>query len=60
MEKILKKGSKGVVVRLYSMEVKQEDENIPEEYKCTLEYHRRVFQEIPKGIPSSRDHEHQI
>jgi hypothetical protein len=29
MEKILKKGSRVVVVRLYSMEVKKEDENIP-------------------------------
>jgi hypothetical protein len=25
-----------------------------------LEKHHRVFQEIPKGIPPSRDHEHQI
>jgi hypothetical protein len=42
------------------MEVKQEGENIPEELKCTLENHPRVFQEILKGIPPSRDHEHQI
>jgi hypothetical protein len=42
------------------MEVKQEDENILEELKCTLENLHRVFQEIPKGIPPSRDHEHQI
>jgi hypothetical protein len=25
-----------------------------------LENHHRVFQEIPKGIPPSRDNEHQI
>jgi hypothetical protein len=60
MENIIKKGSKGVVVKLYSMEVKQEDENIPEELRCTLEKHYRVFQEIPKGLPPSRDHEHQM
>jgi hypothetical protein len=60
MEKILKEGSRVVVVGLYSMEVKQEDENIPEELKWTLEKHHKVFQEIPNGIPSSRDHEHQI
>jgi hypothetical protein len=34
------------------MEVKQEDENIPLELKCTLEKHHRVFQEIPKGTTS--------
>jgi hypothetical protein len=39
MEKILKRGSRGFVVRLYSMEVKQGDENILEEFKCTLENH---------------------
>ena len=60
LEKLLKKGSRGVVVRLYSMKVKQEDENIPEELKCTLEKYQRVFQEIPKGIHPSRDDEHQI
>jgi len=42
------------------MEVKKEDENIPEELRCTLQNHYRVFQEIPKGIPPSRYHEHQI
>jgi hypothetical protein len=29
MENLLKNGSRGVVVRLYSMEVKKEDKNIP-------------------------------
>ena len=29
MENILKKGSRGFVVRLYSMEVNKEDKNIP-------------------------------
>ena len=39
--------------------MKQEDD-IPLEIKCTLEKHHRVFQEIPKGLPPSRDHEHPI
>jgi hypothetical protein len=26
----------------------------------TLEKYHKVFQEIPKGLPPSRDHEHQI
>jgi hypothetical protein len=43
MEKLLKNGRKRVVVELYSMEVKQEDENIPEELKCTLEKHYKVL-----------------
>jgi hypothetical protein len=41
MEKIIKKGSRGVLVRLYSMEVKKQYENIPK--KCTLEKHHRHF-----------------
>ena len=60
MEKILKKGSRGVVVRLYYMEVNHEDENILVELKCTLEKNHKVFQEIPKGLPPSRYHERQI
>jgi hypothetical protein len=60
MEKLLKKGSRGVVVGLYSMEVKKEDENNTKELKCTLEKHHKVFQEIPKGLPPSRYHERQI
>jgi hypothetical protein len=60
MGKILKNGNKGIVVKRYSMKVKKEDENILEEIRCTLEKHQRAIQEIPKGIPPSRDHEHQI
>jgi hypothetical protein len=44
MENIRKKGSRGFVVRLFSMEIKQEYKNIPEELKNTLEMHHRVFQ----------------
>jgi hypothetical protein len=33
MEKLLKKGSNGLIFKLDSMEVKQKDENIPEEFK---------------------------
>ena len=36
------------------MEMKQEDENILDNLKCTLEKHHRVFQEILKGFPSPR------
>lgn len=54
MEKLLKNGCSGVIVRIYSMEMKQEDENILDNLKCTLEKHHRVFQEILKGFPSPR------
>jgi hypothetical protein len=60
MENILKNGRNGVMVRLYSLEVKQEDENIQEESKVTLKKYHIFFQEIPKGIPPSRYHDHQI
>jgi hypothetical protein len=43
MEQFLKKGSSGAVVRLYSKELKQEDESIHEELKCTLENHHKVL-----------------
>ena len=42
------------------MEVKHEDENIPYDFKCTLENRHRILQDIPQGLPPSRDHEHQI
>ena len=60
MEEILKIGSKGVVVKLYYMEVKKNNKNILEELKRTLENHFMMFQEIPKGLSPSRYHEHQI
>lgn len=56
--KVPKKGSNGTMVQLYSMGVKLEDENICDALKGTLKNHYRIFQEIPKGIPLSRDHEH--
>lgn len=46
------------MAKLSSTEVKKGDENIPKELKCTLEKHCRIFEEIPKGLPPSRDHEH--
>jgi hypothetical protein len=46
--------------RLYSMEVKQENENIPKELKGTLEKHHRFFQEILERLPPLRYHEHRI
>jgi len=60
MEKTLKKGCSGVIVRLCSMEVKLEDENIPLELKYTMEKIHRFFQELFKVLPPFRDHEHQI
>jgi hypothetical protein len=60
MEKILKKGSKGVVVKIYAMGFNHEDENNPEELIYTLEKNYRIFEEIPKGPPPYRDHELQI
>lgn len=58
MENLIKNGGKLIVVKFYSMD--KEDENIPRELEGTLEKKYRVFQEIPKGIPTSRDHEHEI
>jgi hypothetical protein len=45
IEKLQKKGSKRVVVKLYFMEIKKKYENIPEELRCTLEKYYRVCPE---------------
>jgi len=44
IKNILKNRSRGLAVKLCFMEVKQEDENIREELKFTLEKNHRVFQ----------------
>jgi hypothetical protein len=46
MENILKKGCSGVIARLYSMEVKQENENIPLE----LKFEKMVQDMLDAGI----------
>jgi len=60
MEKILRNGCSGDISILHYMKVKQEDENVPIELKCTLENNHRVLQEISNDLPPFRDHEHQI
>ena len=42
MENIWKKGCSGLIARIYSVEVKHEDENIPNDSKCNLEKHHSL------------------
>ena len=60
MENLLKNICTRVIAIIYTMEVKHDDRNIPNDLKSTLEKHNSVFQGIHKGLPPSRDHGHQI
>ena len=60
MENLLKNICTRVIARIYSTEVKHEDENIPNDLKHILEKHHRVLQDIPKWIITYQYHENQL
>ncbi|KAH9291218.1 hypothetical protein KI387_043599, partial [Taxus chinensis] len=60
MQKFLKKGAKGFVAQLFSLEAHHSNTFIPTDMQAVIDEHSVVFGEIPKGFPPKRDHDHAI
>ena len=60
MKKLLKKGNQGVIAQLCSVEVHAPNSFIPLDLQNVIDKHSKVFEDIPKGLPPTRDHDHAI
>jgi hypothetical protein len=60
MTKLLKKGHQGVIAQLCSLDVQTSKPSIPLDLQGIIDKHSKVFEDIPKGLPPTRNHDHAI
>jgi hypothetical protein len=60
MTKLLKKGHQGVIAQLFSLDVQTSKPSIPQDLQGIIDNHSKVFEDIPKGLPPTRNHDHEI
>jgi hypothetical protein len=56
----LKKGHQGVISQLCSLDVQTSKPSIPLDLQGIIDKHSKVFEDIPKGLPPTRNHDHAI
>jgi hypothetical protein len=60
MKKLLKKGHQGVIAQLCSLDVQTSNPSIPQDLQRIIDKNSKVFEDIPKGLPPTRNHDHEI
>jgi hypothetical protein len=60
MKKLLKKEHQGVIVQLFSLDVQTFKPSIPLDLQGIIDKNSKVFEDIPKGLPPTQNHEHDI
>ena len=60
MTKLLKKGHQGVIVQLCLVEVHTSKSSISLDLQKVIDKHSKAFEDIPKGLPPPRNHDHAI
>jgi hypothetical protein len=60
MTKLLKKGHQGIISQLCSLDVQTSKPSIPQDLQGIIDKHSKVFEDIPKGIPPTQNHDHEI
>ena len=60
MTKLLKKGHQGVIAQLFSIKVHTSKSSISPYLQNVIDNHSKAFEDIPKGIPPPREHDHFI
>jgi hypothetical protein len=60
MTKLLKKEHQGVIAQLFSLDVQTSKPSIPLDLQGIIDKNSNVFEDIPKGLPSTRNHDHDI
>jgi hypothetical protein len=58
--KLLKKGHQGVIAQLFSLDVQTSKTSIPLDIQWIIDNHSKVFEDIPKGLPPTRNHDYEI
>jgi hypothetical protein len=60
MTKLLKKGCQGVIVELCSLDVQTSNLSIPQDLQGITDKNFKLFEDIPKGLPPTLNHDHEI
>jgi hypothetical protein len=60
MTKLLKKWHQSVIAQLFSLDVQTSKPSIPLDLQGIIDKHFKVFEDIPKGLPPTRNHDHDI
>jgi hypothetical protein len=60
MTKLLKKGHQGIIAKICSLDVQTSKLSIPQDLQRIIDKHSKVFEDIPKGLPPTRNHDHEI
>ena len=60
MTTLLKKGHQGIIAQLYSLDVQNSKFLISTDLQRAINKNSKVFEDIPKGIPTIRDFDHDI
>jgi hypothetical protein len=60
MKKLLKKGNQGVILQLCSLDVQTSKPSIPSNLQGIIDKNSKVFEDIPKGLPPTQNHDHSI
>jgi hypothetical protein len=60
MKKLLKTGHQGVISQLCSLYVQTSKPSIPLDLQGIIDNNSKVFEDIPKGLPPTRNHDHDI
>jgi hypothetical protein len=60
MKILFKRGHQGVIVQLFSLYVQTSKPSIPLYLHRIIDKHSKVFEDIPRDIPPTRDHDHAI
>jgi hypothetical protein len=60
MKTLLKKGHQGVIAQLCSLYVQTSKPSIPLDLQGIIDKNSKVFEDIPKFLPPTRNHDHDI
>jgi hypothetical protein len=60
MTKLLKKRHQGIIEQLCSLDVQTSKPSIPQDLQGIIDKHSKVFEDIPKGLPPTRNHDHEV
>jgi hypothetical protein len=60
MTKLLKKRHQGIIAQLFSLDVQTSQTSIPQDLQRVIDKDSKVFEDIPKGLPPTRNHDHEI
>jgi hypothetical protein len=60
MTKLSQKGYQGIIAQLCSLDVQTSKPSISQDIQGIIDKHSKVFEDIPKGLPPTRNHDHEI